>query len=132
MAAGKPCRCCPGGSALPERLGTVELRNNLTTIIFLSKHDWVSYQALEQEQRAARGAKPGRGVWHVLAEMPEEQDPAKCGTGTPDQFGNSRQAPPFGVLHHAARQAGQPAKPSGGRGIASPRSGSCGSHVAEF
>lgn len=56
MAAGKPCRCCPGGSALHERLGIVKPCNNFTMIIFLSKHDWDSYQS-----GAGAGAKGG--VW---------------------------------------------------------------------
>lgn len=58
-ATGKPCRCCPGGSALHKCLGIVKLCNSFTMIIFLSKHDWDSYQVLEQEQRVARGVKTG-------------------------------------------------------------------------
>lgn len=55
-------------------------------IIFLSKHDWDSYQALEREPRAACGTEAGRGVRHVRArgearagEVPAEQDLAKRG-----------------------------------------------------
>lgn len=49
-------------------------------IIFLSKHDWDSYQALQQKQRVVYNAK---AVQHVLVaqagEVAEEQDMMKCG-----------------------------------------------------
>lgn len=133
MAAGKPCRCCPGGSALHEHLKTVKLCNNFTMIIFLSIHGLNFYQALKQKhmqyegwvrcavcagsrgQRNARGTGPGK-VWRGLARQTSLEVAGRL----------------LCAAFCTTLLVRQPARPSTGRGAACPHLNSSRSHISEF